>query len=86
MVDRMIFERVDGTIYSRNFNEDPSKRTIVGYTFSNNKTFEQQTADDYFISVEWVSILREAETNPALQQAIENVKLIYYLGLKDGKK
>jgi hypothetical protein len=73
-----IYERVNNTIYVRKSGEDPSTRTIKGHVIN--------SSDDYFLENEWVEILKESETNPSLQLALNHVKLIYYLGKKDEKE
>ena len=80
-----IYERVDGTVYAREFGSDPSERFVVGYDLPNDDYYKE-TARKYFLEVEWSQIIREAETNPALREAIERVKIIYHLSKKDGKE
>lgn len=76
-----IFESPDGgkTVYSRELG-------------STERNFEWEDPEEVRVKErlrqkkEWEDILNAAEHNPALQKAIERVKLIYYLGEKDGKK
>ena len=68
----LIYERADGIIYAREFGKPD--RQIVGYGIDG---FHEKR----YMS-EWSDILRTAETNPALQEALERVKVIYNL-IKD---
>lgn len=82
-----IYERVDNTVYAREAGSDPSTRKVIGQTLeSNNDSFYKNIADNYFFETEWRPILKEAEQNPALQEAIERVKILYHLSKKDGKE
>jgi hypothetical protein len=68
-----IYERANGTIYARESGK--TERTIVGY--------DPLTVSDGATSVpwssEWNQIFRAAETNPALQEALDRVKILYNL-------
>jgi hypothetical protein len=68
----LIYERANGVIYAREFGKPD--RQIVGYGVDG---FHEKR----YLS-EWNEILRAAETNPALQEALERVKVIYNL-IKD---
>jgi hypothetical protein len=69
-----IYERADNVIYAREIGK--TERTIVGYT--NDKK-------DHTAMTEWNCIVRAAETNPALQEAVDRVKIIYNLSKQDGQ-
>ena len=79
-----IYERVADVVYAREMGAPPEDRFVVGYKYEppteGFKTWAKKFADDYL----WDDIMSEAETNPALQTALENVKIIYYLSKKDG--
>lgn len=82
-----IYERVGGTVYAREAGADPSTRKIIGYNFdAGNDPYYKNTARSYFLEVEWAEILKEAETNPSLQEAIDRVKIMYHLSKKDDKE
>lgn len=78
-----VYERVDNKVYARELGSDPSTRKIIGYTLEKNDPFYKNIADRYFLEVEWAKILKEAENNPALQNAIDNVKIVYHLSKKE---
>ena len=78
-----IYERVGDTVYAREHGSDPSTRVVIGYNYQPNDSYYKNIANNYFMQVEWSAILRAAQDNPALQEAIERVKIIYHLGKKD---
>lgn len=78
-----IYERVGNTVYARESGADPSTRVVIGQDFDANDDYYKSIADKYFMEVEWSAILREARTNPALQAAVERVKILYHLSKKD---
>ena len=67
-----IYERVDGAVYARKFGT--TERILIGYDY-NRKTLEQELIEAKL----WGEIHRAAKTNPALQDALDRVKLIYAL-------
>jgi len=77
-----IYERVNGTIYAREFGR--SDRTIVGYDPVRGSDGATAMPPDVVYS-EWNKIFRAAESNPALQEAIDRVKIIYNLSKQDGQ-
>jgi hypothetical protein len=75
-----IYERVNGTIYARETGR--TERIIVGYdplAVSDGAT----SVPPHVVSSEWNAILKSAETNPALQEALDRVKIIYNLSKAD---
>lgn len=76
-----IYERVNETIYAREFGE--SKRHIVGYQYD---PVLKKIADDYFFETEWKDIINASNSNPALREAVERVKILYHLSKEDGKE
>jgi hypothetical protein len=81
-----IHERVDNVVYTREFGADPSTRQVAGWDYNkDNPNFDPRTPDGRpFIDQLredklWGEIRREARTNPTLQEALERVKIIYYL-------
>jgi hypothetical protein len=80
-----IYERVGNTVYAREAGADPATRKTIGYNFDpNNDPYYKNIARNYFLEIEWAEILKEAETNPVLQSAIDRVKITYHLSKKDG--
>ena len=65
----LIYERADGVIYARE--SGTSKRSVVGYDVSGSPERAHLS--------EWNDILAAAESNTALQEAIDHVKIIYNL-------
>jgi len=65
-----IYERADGITYARESGADPSTRTAIGwdYVYRTEKSMRN-----------WADILKAAEENPALQEAIDRVQVIYEL-------
>jgi hypothetical protein len=76
-----IYESPDGgkTVYSREFS-------------SVEREFEYETPEAEKAKLilkqrqEWDRIISAANDNPALQEAIDRVKLIYHLGKKNGQE
>jgi hypothetical protein len=82
-----IYERVGNSVYAREAGADPSTRKEIGYSFEfQNDPYNKNIARNYFLEIEWAAILKEAETNPVLQSAIDRVKITYHLSKKDGEK
>lgn len=65
----LIYERANGVITAREFGS--SEKRVVGYNVAS-------SPEQVHLS-EWNEILRASETNPALQEAIDHVKIIYNL-------
>lgn len=67
-----IYERVDGRTYAREMGS--KERVLIGeeYSFAVNRR-RRELID------EWTPILEQADTNPALQDALERVKVLYEL-------
>jgi hypothetical protein len=66
----LIYERANGVIYARESGKN--ERVVIGYDGTYNPTNE-------FVKSEWLAILTAAESNPALQEAIDRVKVLYNL-------
>ncbi len=69
-----IYERADGVTYARKAGSDPESRIAIGWDSQ-----VQQDIDRFRKDTLWSNILREAEHNPALQDALERAKVIYEL-------
>ena len=82
-----IHERVGKVVYAREFGADPSTRQVVGWDYNpENPLFDprsegQKEVDDLR---EWTDIRLAGKKNPALQKAIDNVKILYRM-TKDDK-
>jgi hypothetical protein len=74
-----IYERVGDEVYAREFGA--TDRTLVGY----NQKYDPRTRDgrplrDHLLEDKlWGNIRRAAHTNPALQDALDRVIMIYNL-------
>jgi hypothetical protein len=69
----LIYERANGVITAREFGS--TEKRVIGYDVSSSP--EQKHLS------EWNEILRSAETNPALQEAIDRVIIVYNLSKPD---
>jgi len=67
-----IYERVDGVVYQREFGTN--KRSVVGYDYDVGKKLEEAKEQRL-----WADIHEAAKTNPSLQKALEQCKIIYHL-------
>jgi hypothetical protein len=65
----LIYERANGVITAREFGS--TEKRVIGYDVTGG-------AEQIHLS-EWNDILRASETNPALREAIDHVKIIYNL-------
>ena len=84
-----IYERVDNQVYAREAGADPSTRQPVGWDYDpvsgHQVDYEQRTSDGrpLFDHIQedkmWGDIRRLARTNPALQDSLERVIMIYKL-------
>ena len=84
----LIYESPDGgkTVYAREFGS--STRQLVGYHYDVNNSHVQANSvgqKDLEDHILWNEIRQAAKTNPALQKAMERVKLIYRLSKDDPK-
>lgn len=76
----LIYERVDGTVYSRRSGE--TERTVVGHDHDPRTSDGRPLHDhsDHMMDDKmWRSIRRTARTNPTLQDALERAIMIYQL-------
>jgi hypothetical protein len=72
---QLIYERANGVITAREFGS--SEKRVIGYDVSN-------SAERIHLS-EWNDVLRAAETNPALQEALDRAIIIYNLSKQNGQ-
>jgi len=74
-----IYERADGIIYAREFGADPSTRVEIGRNYDG-RTHNGRPLHEHIREKQiWEDIHRAAETNPALQEALDRVKILYEL-------
>jgi hypothetical protein len=82
---KYIYEHVDDKVYAREFGADINERKIIGYTLKvDDDAYYKNIARNYFLEVEWAEILKAAETNSVLQDALDRVKILYHLSKDDG--
>jgi hypothetical protein len=65
-----VYEKAGGVTYAREIHAPASERIAIGWDYE----FRKQLMLD-----EWHRILEAGEQNPALQEAIDRVKIIYEL-------
>jgi hypothetical protein len=75
-----IYERADGIVYAREMGADPQKRFVVGYESGKDYDPVRNSIKENQL---WHEISLAAETNPALQEAMDRVKVIYELSKED---
>ena len=85
---KLIYERVDDTVYARR--EGETERTVVGYHYENKidpRTSDGRPLMDHIMESKlWGEIHRAARTNPTLQQALDRVKILYYISKEGSDK
>ena len=84
-----VYERVGNEVYAREVGADPSTRELIGYGYDpvtgHHVDYDKRTADgrplvDHLRETKlWAEIHRMAKTNPALQDSLERVIMIYKL-------
>jgi hypothetical protein len=84
-----VYERVGNEVYAREVGADPSTRQLIGYGYDpvsgHHVDYDSRTSDgrplvDHLRETKlWAEIHRMARTNPALQDALERVIMIYKL-------
>jgi hypothetical protein len=73
-----IYEKADGITYARKIGDPPNKRFEIGRDYDTDKLLK-----DLHHARLWGEIHRAAETNPALQDALERVIVLYELQKQD---
>jgi hypothetical protein len=76
-----IYERVGGTVYSREFGK--LERTVIRQHLD---PFSENLTLDYELETVWKDIIKESRTNLTLQEAIDRVKILYHLSKDHGKE
>lgn len=69
-----VYEKHDGVVYARKFGDSPDQRFEIGRDYESQSVF-----DDLQEAKLWGEIYRAAKTNPALQDALDRVKVVYEL-------
>lgn len=83
-----IYERQGGTVYAREFGSPSSEREVIGYDWeldTNPARVKGATLETVKENQLWHEIRVAALTNSALQDALDRVKMLYYLGKSNGK-
>jgi len=78
-----VYEKVDGITYAREAGAAPNTRQEIGWDYDPRTKDGRPLIEEIQESKLWGEIHREAKTNPALQAAIERVKIIYYLSKQE---
>lgn len=79
----LIYERADGITYARKLGDPPEKRFEIGRNYDPRTSDGRPLHDHIMDSKLWGEIHRAAKTNPALQDALDRVKLIHALSKQD---
>jgi len=78
-----IYERADGVIYAREFGAKPETRKAIGWDWDpitgHAINRSQKEEEDL-----WRDIRKTALENPSLQEALDRVKVQYYLSKDNG--
>ena len=69
-----IYEKANGVTYAREFGSNAEDRFPIGWDAEVNDKLRAWKENRL-----WVDIMDAAKTNPALQDAIDRVKLLYYM-------
>lgn len=80
-----VYERDGKTVYAREVGADPSTRIAIGWDYDPDGKAFQSWASKFANEHLWGEIMKEAEHSTALQEALERVKVTYYL-IKDQKR
>lgn len=79
------YENVGNTTYATAQGHE-NEKIVVGYSVDKDaQDSVKYFADKYHLEVEWAKILKAAETNFQLRDAIDHVKILYYLSEQDAK-
>lgn len=72
-----IYERVDGTVYAREFGK--TERTVVGYNYERDPLDHRNYMSNPKEAQLWHDIRIAAETNVTIRTLLEQAKTVYYL-------
>jgi len=79
-----IYERVNDIVYARELGADPNTRKEVGWQYDS-RTRDGRPLHNHLMDDKlWGEIRQSALTNPALQEALDRVKIIYHLSKDEG--
>ena len=84
-----IYERQGGTVYAREMGAPAKDRVAIGWDWEledNPARVRGASIDDIRENHLWYEIRREAMNNKELEEALNRVKLLYYLSKKDGQE
>jgi hypothetical protein len=81
-----VYEKADGITYAREFGADPSTRKEIGWNYDPRTSDGRPLRDHIMDDKLWGEIRRASRTNEALHEALERVKIIYYLSKENGQK
>lgn len=77
-----VYERQGGTVYAREMGAPAEDRIVIGYDWeldNNPARVQGATLESIRENQLWHDIRQSAKTNPALQDALDRVKVIYEL-------
>lgn len=77
---KYIYEQADGVTYAREFGT--TERQVVGYAYERDPLDYRNYQSDPKESQLWHNIRMKAQTDPALQAALDRVKVQYYLSVE----
>jgi hypothetical protein len=83
---KYIYEKVNGVTYAREFGADPSTRKEIGWDYDPRTSDGRPIVNHIRESKLWGEIHREADSNPTLHEALERVKMLYYLSKENGTR
>lgn len=84
-----VYERQGGTVYAREMGAPANERFAIGWDWEpENNPARVRGADIDSIRENhlWHEIRREAMTNKELEEALNRVKILYYLSKKNGEE
>lgn len=82
-----IYEKEDGVTYAREAGADPNTRIVIGVDYGVEKNVKEcDLIAELRENKMWGEIRRMAPTNPALQDALERVIVIYRLIKEESNK
>ena len=82
-----IYERQGGTIYAREHGADPSTRVAIGWDWEpedNPARVRGASRESMLENQLWHDIRQTAKDDPKLQEALDRVKILYYLSKDNG--
>lgn len=74
-----IYERVDDVIYAREMGAPANERFEVGYNYQNGTAVDKLFGKPLDELAKLVDMVNAAEQNPALQDALDRVRVLYEL-------